>query len=209
MNKLKTLVVACALGAAMLTGATARADIQWSYDFTPSSSSVISDSGNNSITFTNQAKLPAAGSSDVVATNLFVKTPVTGSSDTFTHQNYSLNMVLIDTASGKSTTLLISGDLTGTITPNSSNIVNEFDASHTSYSFDLGNNHYTVNAGSYTPVPPAGSTTGGAISVHVDATANNGQSPPPNDVPEPSTIVLSFLGLAGAGLGAWKKRARA
>ena len=214
MKNLKALVVACALGLGALAATDASAAIIWSADTTPGTANVISDSGNNSISFKNLTGQSYSGNSDIVGTNLFITTPFVGTSDTFTHQNYSLKMLLTDTASGQSTTLLFSGDLSGTVTgganPNS-NIVNAFDPAHTSYEFDLGNDHYKVAVNSYTPVPPIGSSTQGAIGIHVDVHANGGQEPPPNDVPEPSTLVLSFLGLTGLGMGAWKnyRRARA
>jgi hypothetical protein len=206
MKRLSVPLFAVALG--LFAGVNARADILWSYDFTPGTATVISDSGNNSITFTNQPLFNASNNSDVVATNIAVKTPVVGTSDTFTHQNYTIKMYLKDTASGAFTAvpLLFSGDLTGTITPTSTNIVNEFDPAHVTATVTLGSNTYTATIGNYTPPGPAGSIPG-SFSVHVTVVHNGGHEPPPtNDVPEPSTMLLSCLGLAGLGLRAWRKR---
>jgi hypothetical protein len=214
MKSFKALVLVSALSVLAFAASNASAAIIWSADCTPGTATVISDSGSNSIDFKNLAAQSYSGSSDIVGTNLTLHTPFTGSADTWTHQNYSIKMLLTDVASGQSITKVFSGDLTGTVTGGSnpnSNIVNEFDPAHTSYEFDLGNDHYKVTVTGYTPVPPLGSSTAGGIGIHVDVRANGGQEPPPpNETPEPSTMLLSVLGLAGMGMGAWKKyKARA
>ena len=214
MSKFKALVAVCALTVGALTATNASAAILWSADATPGTANVISDTGNNSIDFKNLAPQTYSGSSDIVGTNLALHSPFVGTSDTWTHQNYSIQLKLTDVASNQSITKIFSGDLTGVVTggvnPNS-NVVNAFDPAHVSYEFDLGNNHYKVVINSYTPVPPLGSSTAGAFGLHVDVRANGGtEPPPPSDTPEPSTMLLSVLGLAGMGMGAWKKyKARA
>jgi PEP-CTERM motif-containing protein len=203
MKRLMRPLLATALGLLLFTGAQAHAAILWTADWTPGTTTVISDSGNNQILFSNQPAITVGGNSDVVATNISVNDHVVGASDTFTHQNYSLALKLTDQASGQFTTLTFSGNLTGTITPNSSNIANVFTGTLTQ-TVDLGTNVYTVTIGPYTPPGPAGSNPG-SIGAHVDVQPNSGHEP--NNTPEPSTMLLSCLGLAGLGWRTWRKQA--
>lgn len=193
----------------LLMGASAQAGILWEYNFTPSSSKVVSDSGNNEITFSNQATFFAEGSSNVVATSLAVKTPVVGISDTFTNpQNYAIHMFLKDTASGDFTTLIFSGNLSGSIsfsTNGSSLLENIFNEENQHQEATLGGNKYAVELTYFTPPsPPGQGGHPGAIGGTVTVTPGGGEEP--HDTPEPSTMLLAGFGLAGFGLNAWRKR---
>jgi hypothetical protein len=62
----------------------------------------------------------------------------------------------------------------------------------------LGENLYVVTMTSYTPVGPPNSATQGSIGAHARVAVYT--------VPEPSTLVLSFLGLGVYGV--WRRRRR-
>jgi len=187
-------------------GSEAIAGILWTADWTPGTNAVISDSGKNQITFKNEAPYTVEGNSDITATRLEVA-PVVDDFDTFTGQNYSLKLKLTDKASGKSEDFSFSGSLTGTISfkdgAGSSNVDNTFNDPVTVTKV-IGANEYTVTIGPYTP-PPAPGGNPSAISAHVDVTPYNGEEPP-NETPEPTSLVLAGLGIAGLGARAWKKR---
>jgi hypothetical protein len=203
MKKLSHFLCPALLGL-LLTAGGAKAGVSWTYDSTPGTPNVVSDTGNNYLDFSNQPLLPATGTSDIVVTNITVRYPVTGSSDNFTHQNYSLKVLFTDTDSGASHQVIFSGDLNGTVKPQSSLIVNTFDPLHTVDEFMLGNNHYKVTIGPYTPPGPANSATKGSIGAHVEVTPGNGDDN--HDSPEPSTMLLAGLGAIGFGLRSWRKR---
>src|SRR5262249_16823776 len=103
---------------ALLAGAgAARADlIAWTYNWDRSPVSVASDSGNGSVSFTNEPTKHATGSSDTVATNLKANSlaPATAP-DTISGAKgaYTLTLKLTDKDSGQSGTLTFTGKLSG------------------------------------------------------------------------------------------------
>jgi len=206
MNRISAPLYAAICAIALFAGTEAQAAIVWQFDWTPGTSTVISDSGNNQINFSNQPALSASGNSDIIATSITIGTPFVGTSDTFTHQNYSLKLKLTDTASGEFATLTFTGDLTGPVTSSSADIDNVFDVAHSVAEVDLGDNHYKVTIGPYTPPGPPGSFPG-SIGAHVEVRPNGGADP--HDTPEPSTLLMSCLGLAGIGFRSWRKRQQA
>jgi hypothetical protein len=189
----------------LAAGAGARADfIQWSYNWNINPISVLSDSGNGSVSFTNQPAQTASGNSDTVATNLKANSladPATP--DTLNNTGaYSLTLSLTDTASGQSGTLSFAGKLSGSFSKNSANITNAFTGPTTQTLF-LGNDSYTVTIGPYSPPGPPDSTNLGSIAAHVDVSAIG---PSGNPSPEPSALLLGLFGLSGAGVFSWRKR---
>lgn len=189
-------------------GSEALAGIVWIADWSPGTPTVVSDSGKNQVNFTNQPSITLEGNSDLTAANLSLA-KVVGPSDTFTSQNYSLKLKLTDKASGEFKEFQFAGSLTGTVTgaddgiAASVNIDNEFKAPE-SITLQIGDNDYTVTIGPYAPVAPPGGIPG-AISAHIDVTPHNGEEPP-NETPEPTSLVLAGLGVAGLGMRAWRKR---
>lgn len=188
---MKRLLIGAVLGLLLLTGATARADVQWTYDWSSvqSTTSVTSNTGNSEIQFINQTLLPGEGTSDIIATNLvehFLKEGVTH--DTFTNQNYHLMLNLTDSLSGDHVDLLFSGTLTGNISTASSNIINHFNLPTSYEHILLGDYYYDVYIGPYTPPGHPGSFPG-SIGARVVV-----------ESPEPSTMLLSCLGFSFLGL---------
>ena len=197
----------------LLAGAPAWAsptptDVQWTYNFTPNQSFVKSDSGTGSITFTNEPAKNANNSSDVVLTNLRVSSTATNSSpDSFNNAHWSGTLAITDKASGAGTNLMFQGQLGGTFSAGNANVTNTFTGT-TSYTWTAPNgNKYTVTVGNFTPPGPPTASNAGSISVHVAVTSGNGTVS--GHAPEPSTLLLSCLGLGFAGAARWRKRRRA
>jgi hypothetical protein len=223
--KRSLLVFASTLGLVFLAGGQASADpsspqIQYTYNFTPSQSFVQADSpGTGTVTFTNEPGHSATNSSDVVVTNLRVSsTAPSGTPDTLnTSGAYSIAFQLQDTASGAvSSALMLNGKLGGTFSGANSNVTNTFlpatlgsgwTSSGSTYTWTAPNgNTYTVSLTGYTPPGPPTAANSGSISAHIDV--STGGSGHPASTPEPSTLVLSCLGLAFAGAASWRKRRR-
>lgn len=211
MKRLMALIAT--VSSLLFIAADSRAGVLWTYDFTPSSPSVTSDSGLNQIIFENQGPVTVEGSSKVTAANFYIKTPFvkTGpenniNSDFFDHQNYSIKMTLKDEASGDFTDvpLTFSGDLHGPITSASAILSNTFDPANQTHVVELGDYIYTVTINEYASPPRPGAGIKGAISGLVTITPKGGEEP--HDTPEPSSMLLAGFGLAGFGLNAWRKR---
>jgi hypothetical protein len=204
--KRSTPLFAAAL--ALLAGAgAARADlIEWSYNWDRTPVSVTSDSGNGSVSFTNEPTKHATGSSDTVATNLKANSlAAVDKPDTISgsNGNYALTLKLTDKASGQSGTLTFTGKLSGSFSKDSANITNVFNGPLTQV-LTLGVNTYTVTMGQYAPPGPPSASNFGSIAAHVDV---QGSVVGAKNTPEPSTLVLSGLGLGLALAGAgWRKR---
>ncbi len=193
-----------ALGLLLFAGARANADfIQWSYNWDRNPVSVLSDSGNGSVSFTNEPLKNATGSSDTVATNLKANSLAPSSApDTLNSTGaYTLTLTLTDTASGATGTATFNGKLGGTFAKDSANITNTF-SSPTTQTLFLGNNSYTVTIGPYSPPGPPDSTNFGSIAAHVDVSTLGTTS----SAPEPSALLLGLFGLSGAGAASWRKR---
>src|SRR5262249_11177837 len=182
-----------ALALLLLAGARANADfIQWSYNWNINPISVLSDSGNGSVSFTNQPAQTASGNSDTVATNLKANSLASpGSPDTLNNTgSYTLTLSLTDTPSGATGTLTLTGKPSASFPKASANITNQF-TTPLQQQLVLGANTYTVIIGPYSPPGPPDSTNLGSIAAHVDVSPTVGVAA----VPEPSTLLLGLCGL--------------
>ena len=203
MKRSLTLLVpafALLLGA----GARARADqVQWTYNWDRSPVSVLSDSGNGSVLFTNEPTKQAVGSSDTVATNLKASSLAASSHpDTLTSSGaYKLTLTLTDTTSGQSGVLSFLGKLSGTFSKDNANITNAFTGALTG-TLTLGKNTYTVTIGPYSPPGPPSASNFGSIAAHVDVQPGVVVA----KTPEPTSLVLGCVGLSLAGVSSWRKR---
>jgi hypothetical protein len=195
--------VGAALIVCLWSGA-ARADlIQWTYDWSRTPSKIFSDNGQGWITLTDESQKSVVGDSAIVATNLdtFSTAPRTNP-DTFTDKEYTLNLRLVDQASGQLGTLHFVGRLDGTLSADHANITNTF-LGQTTQKLQLGENLYTVVLNSYSPPGPPGAFNHGAISALATVTVN------PIHVatlPGPGGLTLAGLGAAGLGLAARRRR---
>jgi hypothetical protein len=208
------------LGMLILAGMQARAEpIAWDYSWEPASLVVAADGGGTGgVSLTVQAPVGATGPSDIVATNLrtFSSAPVT-TPDAIAQGDYSLTLTLTDTASGRTGNMTFTGYLAGAFSTTSSNLANTF-TGDTTKELRLGDNMYTVAIGPYAPPGPPGAANAGTISAHVEVQrippdGGGGDDDPPDDdppddrpTPEPSTLVLTCLGMSFLGAASWRKR---
>jgi hypothetical protein len=185
----------------------ARADfVPWSYNWTRSPIAVSADPpGSGGISMTDEPLGHASGSSDIVATNLRTFSSATRSTpDHFTNAKYTLTLFLQDDNSGQHTTLSFTGVFNGTLTASNSNITTLFGPNST-LQVNLGGHTYIVSLSSYAPPGPPSAVNAGSITAHVSVDEPHG---PPPGTPEPSSLVLSSLGLSLLGVMGWRKRQR-
>ena len=205
MKRSFAALMGTSLALLLLAGSPAWAGfVGWDYAWTPSSLVVAADSGGTGgISMTLQAQAHADGTSDIIATNLrtFSSAPRT-IPDSVAQGNYNLTLSLTDTASGQQGSVSFTGYFKGTFSTTSSEVQNTF-TGPTSQTLTLGGHKFTVTIGPYAPPGPPSAANAGTISAHVDVdqdTGNNG-----GDTPEPSTLVLSCLGVSFLGAAGWRK----
>jgi hypothetical protein len=180
---------------------------------------VAADSpGTGGVSFTNEPQKNVTGNSDIVATNLrvFSSADPTTPDKLSTNGAYSFALVLTDKASGQTAQLTFTGKLSGTFSAGNSNVSNQFTGQTVmvngvpvvGQTVTLGAFNYTVTFPSnyYSPPGPPLASNAGSISAHVSITP---ASIHPATTPEPSTLVLSGLGLGLMGVAGWRKRRRA
>jgi hypothetical protein len=183
-----------------LTAAGARADfitepIPWGYGWTASVPAVTADNpGAGKVVFLLESGARAAGSSDIVATDLQLVTDAAdGRPARFTNRSYTLELTLTDLASHDKGSLTFGGVFNGTISKLTSNLTNTF-TGQTMQTLHLGSDLYTVTIGPYTPPEPPDGMRLGAIGAHADVEVR------PTSSPEPSTLVLASLAVTALGL---------
>jgi hypothetical protein len=202
-------VFAAVAAALLLAGTSRAADIPWSYNWTPSITKLISNGGpSNYLQISNEPGGNSAGNSTSVVTNLkvFSNAPaVTLGSPSFagsTPVNFTL--ALTDTGSGVTHNFLFSVLFGGYINSRAAAVTANFMGTTSYTDVQIGSNLYTVNLPSYTPPGAPGAVNSGSISVQVSVRPVDIQK-----TPEPSTMVLSCVGLSFLGLARWRKRRRA
>jgi hypothetical protein len=189
--------------------------ISWTYNWSPAAPALKADGsgGAAGITFTNEPTRAATGSSDIVATNLRVFSAATADSPdkiSGSNGNYTLSLTLTANVDGtpETRTLTFHGTLAGTFSSESANVTNQFTGT-TSQAVTFGKDstvRFTVQMIAYTPPGPPQQANAGSLAAHV--TIENVQ---PNNVPEPSALVLSGMGLTflgGAAVRRYRKAVR-
>jgi hypothetical protein len=176
----------------------------------------VSFTDENSVT----VEVPVNGSfppASILATNLKTVSsqPNAGSAD-HVNADYTLGLVLTNNATHDTAPLSFKGHLDALFAQHyaSTNLADTF-------YYDSSNNHvqsvtksvvidgYTifVTLGPFTPFSNPNSQNNGSIGGVMFARVGDGPGPGPNPngSPEPSTLVMSFLGLSGLGLASWRK----
>jgi hypothetical protein len=211
MKRFLTFILPAA--ALVLLGGQARADsitannVTWTYNWEPGAPALFADTNPTaSIAFTDEPQKAARGNSDVVATDLRSNSAAPGISPDTLNKNgayaLTLNLTSTDALGTHTATLTFHGTLNGTFSSESSNIANTFgpDASQT---VSMGSFNFTVTMDAYTNPGPPDQKNSGSIGAHVSITSGE---PVAVDHPEPSTLLLSGLGMTFLGVGAWRKR---
>jgi hypothetical protein len=200
-----------AVAALLFAGPSARADfVQWRFNWTPSTLKVISDTSPSTyVTLTNEplgkpSGEQVSGDSDIQMTNVKVTSNAPRANpDLFTNSPpVTFSLHLVDVASGAFTDLVFHIKFLGDVSSSSSHL--RVDPASLAQSFNnitLGNSVYNVGNVQYTPPGPPGSDNSGSISATVTVRPLNIQK-----APEPSTMVLSVVGLSFLGLSSWRKR---
>jgi hypothetical protein len=211
---MKRLLTAHASAVALLLafGAGAQASnlppssVAWSYNWSPGSPAVTAD-GNPSagVTFTNEPTKVAVGNSDIVASNIRVFSSATAAAPDVLASSgaYSLNLQLSVNDNGQAftKTLSFAGKLAGTLSAEAAQISNVFDGAMKKQTVKLGSYKFEVELIGYVGPGPQDQSNAGSISAHVTVSKIT-----PAQVPEPSTMLLSGLGLTFLGGAAWRKR---
>jgi len=233
MKRLLTAhVAALALVLALSAGASATPMnpdlVTWSYNFSPAAPAVTADSNAGAgVTFTNEPTTGTQGSGDIVATALRVfsatvpdpsAVPVVGPDTLTSNGAYKLTLTIsnVNGDSSLSGSLTFDGKLSGSFSAVNANIRNKFGymgqngwVDNSLQVLTLGSTTFTVSLFNedglpfYTPPGPPGASLKGGISAHVTLTTGDVG---PSQVPEPSTMLLSALGLSFLGGAAWRKR---
>ncbi|MBI1914233.1 MAG: PEP-CTERM sorting domain-containing protein [Planctomycetes bacterium] len=200
-----------AVAALLFAGSSARADfVQWRYNWTPSTLKVVSDTSATSfVQLTNEplnrpTGVQVSGDSDIQMTNVKVVSDAPRAApDTFNLSAPVLfSLRLTDVASGAFADLPFTMKFLGDVSAESSHLRLDPASTATTYSnIHLGNNIYGIDSVDYTPPGPPGSDNSGSISASVTVRPLN-----ISKVPEPSTMVLSMVGLSFLGLSSWRKR---
>jgi hypothetical protein len=182
----------------------------WTFTWSPQQT-ISANSGSSSLRL-----LPSSGhgsgSSDIIAANLQAISSAPGNQpDPFTDKSYTLNLHLVDNASGQSGNLTFTGEIDGTLSSKSVALTNTFDQK--TGTLHLGGHDYTVTLHSYTSPGLPGSAflgaLGGSISVDGAGTLVRDPPPPVHKTPEPSSFVLAVVGLFVLGTRRRYHRARA
>lgn len=180
--------------------------LSWNYNFSASPMAIYADDAVSFVQLTNEPTGTAVGTSDIVATNIkvFSAAPVGSPAQLGSGGAYSLTLVIsaLDNGTPYSASLTFTGKLGGSFSQGAANVTNTFTSATTDF-VDLGNYTFTVTIGNYTPPGPPSATNQGSISAHVTVSSATGGG---IDSPEPSTMLLSGLGLTFLGGAAWRKR---
>jgi PEP-CTERM motif len=216
MRMLFMLAVVAALGES-----TAHAElIDFSYQWTALPASVTSGTGNgSSVSITPQPK--GTGEYDtVLGQKAFIPSleltsntsAPDGSPAVFPDPSkpagsakFQLVLSLTDAASHKTNTLTFAGSVSGSLSVNTSTVKTTFDSPLTQ-TLLLGSHLYSVTLDPFSNVGIPGTTAPGFIGASVSAASVTGGGPGPvTNTPEPSSLVLGGIALAGLAARRWSR----
>ena len=205
---------------ALLLAAGAQASPLFNYNWSPDTEKHFADGfgpgdTDHYVDFSNEPPKdasvnPTSHKTHVVATNLKVFSSADDNTPDNINSNYSLTLVLQDLATGNSHTFIFNGNLNGSFSTGTSNIDNAFTGPTLGTWTDTNGDAFKVTMDTYTPPGPPNASLAGSVGATVFYTKGGDKGPPGgtggnHDSPEPSTLLLSFLGLSGAGMASWRR----
>jgi hypothetical protein len=204
--------LALSMFAVVLTaGTTWAGPATFSYDWTPGNLFVSGSGMHNILDFSNQ---PTVGPLTTLSTvgNASSLTWDNTQDDVFNNVAYTMKVKITD--NGESQSAVFAGTISGHIVNgNATDMTATLPAAAPLGPFANGDT-FTAQLTAF--VPPTFGVGGkpGAFGFQITANGGSGTGPglPPGggtkDTPEPSTILLSMLGIGGLGLRAWRNRKR-
>jgi hypothetical protein len=216
MKRLLTQVVATVAAAAALA-TPAFAEPTWTYTTKVSPLAVAPDVPGGGLILTSQTTPSAAvtGPSGIVATTVLGS--ISTGNDHYTNAGYEVDISIQDQGSAQSHTFVFNGQFSGDFSATKgANITHQFldpvtnlpTAGKVAESFNIGGVLYTVTLDPSVIIGALGSfpaSIGGNVTFTGDNTGGGGDV---QATPEPSTMVLSALGLSVLGLAALRRRLR-
>ena len=197
------------LAALLVAGGQARAglikgNVNWDYNWEPSTKAVFSDNGTGGITLSDPDAAPATNSSSTVATNLHVVSSADPDHVELLgkHGAVTLTLTITDDASKKTGTFVFTGKIGGFFSSGQSNVT-WTNTGKTTESLTIGKHTYTVSFYSYSPPSPTQAINKGSITYRVDV-GNASTGGVGN--PEPASLVLALLGASFVGGPLWRRR---
>ena len=222
----RSVSVFAAVAALLLAGTSSRAaDIPWTFDWTATGGPDLTVknknfyhlASNTSGTYLRLTNEPlgksvgnAAGTSELTMTSIKVFNngpPVSLGAPNFNSSNpVMFTLTLTDKTSGMSHNFLYTVKFGGTANKGAAKVTANFLGTTTSSDVQIGSNLYTVSSPVYLKPGPPDSSKRSGIFVTVSVTSGSSRI---QGAPEPSTMVLSCVGLSFLGLAGWRKRRRA
>lgn len=192
---------------ALTAGTSSASPVTYTYDWSSSIGSVAADSGPNVINFTNAPVQTGIGSTGLIGSN-----PIVGTNDPGIWTNRAVAFKVVVNDGGFTHSELFNGKVAGAVSGSSSTLMLTLTDPSLDRIFFLNGDKFELVMNGSTPIPVHSSPTIAALGGTMTVNGGNGGQPggPPGggtkDTPEPSTILLSALGLGGLGLRAWRKR---
>jgi hypothetical protein len=187
------------LALGLFAGYSQADQVAWSYLWTPSTDKIMADGGvtTDYIELIPENPGETLGNSNIPAVALKTHSASDISSpSTFTKASYGLGMTITDKASGESGVVTFTGEFNGNLAKQRAYLPHTT-TSDTTQKIVLGGHEYKVALSVAPPGAPNAIILGGITAVAEVSV---------NDVPEPSTLALSGLGLSALGAGSWLKR---
>ena len=222
-----SMSVFAAVAALLLAGNSSRAGgIPWSFDWTATGGpdltvknknfyDLASNTSGTSLRLTNEplgkSVGNAAGTTELTMTSIKVfsnSPPKTLPAPNFNSSHpVTFTLALTDTNSGATHNFLYTVQFGGTAHANGANVTANFLGTTTYTNVQIGSNLYSISSPVYLqPGPPDSSKKAGIfVTVSVVPDGNSRIQ----GAPEPSTMVLSCVGLSFLGLAGWRKRRQA
>ena len=216
--KCSTRLFSAACAALLVAGTSARAeDLPWTFDWTPSNIPsnlrLIAPTSSTKLSYLQLTSEPigrpfgtAAGASDLTMTGIkvFSDAPRSNPDSLAGSAPVTFSLRLTDATTGLFHDFAYMVQFGGLISSLSAKVSAVVTPSAPYTNVQIGAGLYTISSPSYTPPGPPDSGNPSAISVSVSVVpVDSGKV---QNSPEPSTMLLSCVGLSFLGLARWRKR---